>query len=433
DVQKKVDALFVHVGVVEGAALKLGDEVQLSVDKARRANIRANHSATHLLHAALRKRLGDHVTQKGSLVAPDRLRFDISHPKPVSAEELSDAEAAVNEQIKRNTEIATHLMEPDAAVKAGAMALFGEKYGDEVRVVSIGSLGGSLENAAYSTELCGGTHVKRTGDIRVLKILSEGAVSAGVRRIEALTGDGAAEQEKRNEASLTATTTLAGVGPGELLATIEKYLAQRRDLEGKLIETRRQMATGVGVGSAPVPEKGTPPARVKDSGGDVLAEVAALLKVRPVEVPERVEALRAECSKLESEIEAVRRQIDSGANSGAGGARQKDIAGITYSPRLLEGVPAKELKSLADDLKSQIGSGVVALVSVAEGKASVVVGVTDDLVERISAVDLVRVGSVAVGGKGGGGRPNMAQAGGPNGAKGQTALDEIESAIREAG
>ncbi|MDA0306162.1 MAG: alanine--tRNA ligase [Proteobacteria bacterium] len=435
DVQKKVDALFVHIGVVEGGPLKLGDEVQLSVDKARRANIRANHSATHLLHAALRKRLGDHVTQKGSLVAPDRLRFDISHPKPVSADELGDAEAAVNEQIKLNTEVATHLMEPDAAVEAGAMALFGEKYGDEVRVVSMGSQGGNTSDGAFSTELCGGTHVKRTGDIRVLKILSEGAVAAGVRRIEALTGDGADKQEDEAKKSLSATTALVGVKAEELLQKVEEFLGQRRNLERKLIDSRRLLATGAGGGATPGPEKETVLNPSKVSGGDVLAEVAALLKVRPVEVPARVEALLAECRKLESEIEAVRQQIDSGDGDGgssAGGAQQKDIAGITYSPRLLEGVPAKELKSLADDLKSQIGSGVVALVSVAEGKASVVVGVTDDLVERINAVDLVRVGSQAVGGKGGGGRPNMAQAGGPDGAKGQSALDEIENAIRDA-
>ena len=363
DVQRKLDGLFVHLGRVETGTLRLGDEVSLAVDGDRRRRIRANHSATHLLHAALRRRLGQHVTQKGSLVAPDRLRFDISHPKPVAAEEMAKIEADVNRQIALNADVVTRLMEPEDAVKAGAMALFGEKYGDEVRVLSMGEDSDKGLDQAYSTELCGGTHVRRTGDIGVFKLIGESAVAAGVRRIEALTGDGAVA-----------------------------YFA------------------------------------VAD---DTLRKTAALLKAQPSDVPARVEALLDERRKLERELADARRQMATGGGSGGQAAEAKEVAGVRYQPKLLDGVPAKELKSLADDLKKQVGSGVVALVSVNDGKASVVVGVTDDLTGRLSAVDLVRAGSEAVGGKGGGGRPDMAQAGGPDGANGQKALDAIERAIAQ--
>ncbi|MFQ5765534.1 MAG: alanine--tRNA ligase-related protein, partial [Rhodospirillales bacterium] len=366
DTHKHVDDLFVHSGTVEEGTLALGDEVSLAVDSDRRRRVRANHSATHLLHAALRHRLGDHVTQKGSLVAPDRLRFDISHPKAVTRGELADIEAEVNRQIVLNADVATRLMEPDAAVEAGALALFGEKYGDEVRVVSMGGDEDAGTGFYYSTELCGGTHVRRTGDIGLFKITGESAVAAGVRRIEALTGDGARDY----------------------FAAAEK----------------------------------------------ALGETASLLKVQPADVPERVQALMDERRKLEGELTNARRRLATGGGDGGGApAGLTEVAGIRFQPRLLDGVPAKELKNLADDLKKQVGSGVVALVSVADGKASVVVGVTDDLTERLSAVDLVRAGAQALGGKGGGGRPDMAQAGGPDGAKGQAALDAIAEAIGEAG
>jgi alanyl-tRNA synthetase len=361
DTLKRVNDLHVHAVTIEEGSLSLGTEIVLNVDHARRSALRGNHSATHLLHEALRRQLGEHVTQKGSLVAPDRLRFDISHPKGLETDELAAAEAEVNARIGANTEVITRLMEPEAAVEAGAMALFGEKYGDEVRVVSMADGDG---DGNYSTELCGGTHVKRTGDIGPFKIISEQAVAAGVRRIEALSGAGAMAHFDAVEAALN--------------------------------------------------------------------EAAALLKAKPDDVPARVSALIEDRRQLERDLTEARRQLATGGGGGAG-AETKDVGGITYAPKLLDGMPAKDLKNLADDLKKQLGSGVVAVVSNADGKASLVVGVTEDLTDRISAVELVRAGSQAVGGKGGGGRPDMAQAGGPNGNDGQAALDAIEAALTEAG
>jgi len=358
DTQKKVGDLHVHLGTVDKGTLKVGDDVSLSVDGRRRSGLRANHSATHLLHEALRRRLGEHVTQKGSLVAPDRLRFDISHPKPLDPEDIAAVEKEVNARIRLNGDVVTHLMEPEEAVKAGAMALFGEKYGDEVRVVS---MGGGENDSGFSTELCGGTHVRRTGDIGVFKVIGESAVAAGVRRIEALTGAAA-------------------------LAHLEAQDA-------------------------------------------ALRETAALMKAAPADVPARVQALLEERRNLERSLADARRQA---AGGGDGAQAIKEVAGIKFSPRLLADMPAKDLKGLADDLKTQVGSGVVALVSVNEGKASLVVGVTDDLTGRLSAVDLVRAGSAAVGGKGGGGRPDMAQAGGPDGARAPAALEAIEAALATA-
>ena len=355
DTQKKADSLFVHMARVEEGTLRVGADMVLRVDGERRRAIRANHSATHLLHAALRRRLGEHVTQKGSLVSPVRLRFDISHPKAVEADELTTVEGEVNAQIRRNTEVTTRLMDPDQAVEAGAMALFGEKYGDEVRVVSMGE----DADADFSTELCGGIHVGRTGDIGLFKIISEGAVAAGVRRIEALTAGAAVD-----------------------------YLTDRER---------------------------------------ILGQAAALLKAQPADVPGRVEGLLEERRSLERDLAETRRKL---ATGGAGAAIEvRDIDGITFAPQLLDGVPPKDLKSMADDLKKQVGSGVVALITVNEGRASLVVAVTEDLMARISAIDLVRAGSAAVGGKGGGGRPDMAQAGGPNGGEAAKAVAAIEAAL----
>ncbi|MEK9755093.1 MAG: alanine--tRNA ligase, partial [Rhodospirillaceae bacterium] len=360
DTQKRVGALHVHALAAE-REINVGDEVELRVDHARRSDLRANHSATHLLHEALRRKLGGHVTQKGSLVAPDRLRFDISHPKGISADELIEVEAQVNARVAENSEVTTRLMEPAAAVEAGAMALFGEKYGDEVRVVFMGGI--EAGGKTFSTELCGGTHVKRTGDIGPFKIVSESAVAAGVRRIEALTGRGAMRHFDEVEASLNAAATL--------------------------------------------------------------------LKTRPEDVPMRVESLIEERRKLERELAEVRRKLATGGG-GAAGTETHDVAGLKYVPKLVDGVPAKDLKNLADDLKKQLGSGVIAVVSNADGKASIVVAVSEDLTGRISAVDLVRVGSEALGGKGGGGRPDMAQAGGPDAGAGQAALDAIRAALSAA-
>ncbi len=358
DTQKRAGDVFAHVARIEAGVLRVGDDVRMTVDGPRRARLRANHSATHLLHAALRSRLGEHVVQKGSLVAPDRLRFDISHLKAVTAEELAAVEADVNAQIRRNAEIATHLMDADEAVRAGALALFGEKYDDEVRVVSMGA----LDDGAYSTELCGGTHVRRTGDIGVFKVVAESAVAAGVRRIEALTGDAALVHLERGQQALRAIADLLNVSAAEAPERIAALVDERRRLERELAETRRRLVAG---------------------GGSEAVEI-------------------------------------------------KDIKGVKFSPWLLEGMPPKDLKGLADDVKSQLGSGVVALVTVNEGRASLVVGVTDDLTDRFDAVELVRAGSTALGGKGGGGRADMAQAGGPDGGKAASALKAIEAALAEA-
>ena len=358
DTQKKLGDLFVHLGTVTQGVLKVGDAVVTTVDGARRAAIRAHHSATHLLHEALRRKLGTHVAQKGSLVAPERLRFDVSHPKPMEPAELAWVEAEVNARVRENAPVVTRLMTPDEAVKQGAMALFGEKYGDEVRVVSMGSDPEATGRGGhYSVELCGGTHVRATGEIGLFKIVSEGAVSAGVRRVEAVTGQAA----------------LAHVG-----------------------ETERNLALA-----------------------------AAALKAPPADVPARIEALLEERRKLEREVSELRKKL---ATGGAGAAPAfEEVAGVRFAGRVVE-VPARDLKGLADEIRKGMGSGVVALVSPMEGKASIVVSVSPDLTGRFSAVTLVQAASAAVGGKGGGGRPDMAQAGGPDGAKAEAAL----AAVREA-
>ena len=358
DTQKKVEDLFLHVGRMETGSLAVGDALDLQVDGARRGKLRANHSVTHLMHEALRRVLGDHVTQKGSLVGPDSMRFDFAHPKPMTAEEVAEVEHIVNGQIRGNADVVTRLMTPDAAVEAGALALFGEKYGEEVRVVSMGLP--ETETTVYSTELCGGTHVRRTGDIGAFRIVSEAAVAAGVRRVECLTGEAALDYARTRDAQLQ--------------------------------------------------------------------EIAATLKAAPADAPARVVSLLEERKKLEREVSDLRRQLAAGG--GGGGAPEgKTVAGISFASRVLDGVPPKELKPLADQLKKQVGSGVVAVVAVNDGKASLVVGVTDDLTESRSAVDLVRVGSEAIGGKGGGGRPDMAQAGGPDGASAAKAIEAIEAAL----
>ena len=360
DTQKKLGALHVHLGKVTEGAVKVGDAAEFRVDHARRSSLRANHSATHLLHAVLRKHLGDHVTQKGSLVAADRLRFDISHPKAVTAEEAAVIEADVNSLIRENSEVTTRLMTPDEAIELGAMALFGEKYGDEVRVVSMGEP--VANEHAYSLELCGGTHVKRTGDIGMFKIVSEGAVSSGVRRIEALTGADAAN-----------------------------YMSAREN---------------------------------------VLATVAADLKAVPEDVPARVKALQEERRRLEREVSDLRKKLaTAGSGATSGGDAFKEVNGVKLALRSLDGIPAKELKGMVDELREQMGSGIVALVSGDGGKASIVVGLTEDLKDKYSAVDLVRIGVEKLGGKGGGGRPDMAQGGGSDPSQADAALAAIEAHI----
>jgi alanyl-tRNA synthetase len=362
DTQKKAGDLFVHSGVVEEGALALGQALALEVDGRRRGAIRANHSATHLLHEALRQVLGDHVAQKGSLVAPERLRFDFSHPKPMSAEEIERVEDIANDIVLQNAPVTTRLMAVDDAIASGARALFGEKYGDEVRVVAMGTTGEGGNALGWSVELCGGTHVRRTGDIGIVSVVGESAVGAGVRRLEALTGRAA--RKAAND-------------------TIQ-----------------------------------------------IAKAAAAELRVSPGEVPERVAALLDDRKRLERELSDARRKLamGGGARSGEDGVRQ--VGDIKLLARTVSGIEIKDLKSLADDGKKQVGSGVVAIVGVTdEGKAGIVVGVTADLIARFNAVELVRRGAEALGGKGGGGRPDMAQAGGPDGAKAEAALEAIAAAL----
>ncbi|HYR65151.1 MAG TPA: alanine--tRNA ligase, partial [Reyranella sp.] len=368
DVQKMVGDLHAHHAKVEKGELKVGDDVVMTIDPIRRAQLRAHHSATHLLHEALRRHLGEHVTQKGSLVAPDRLRFDISHTKPISLEELRKIEDEVNQRIRLNSPVDTRLMTPEEAIAAGAMALFGEKYGEEVRVLSMGS---GEDGEKYSVELCGGTHARRTGDIGLFKIVGEGAVAAGVRRIEALAG-AAAEEHVRHQVQL-------------------------------------------------------------------LNEAAAALKVRPEDLPARLAALMEGQRKIERELSEARKALAL-AGSGASNAAAdevRDVGGIKLIGRVLNGVPGKDLKGMADEFKKKLGSGVVALIGVEDGKASAVVGVTDDLTQgrgakSLSAVELVKAGVAALGGKGGVGRPDMAQGGGPDAAKASEALKAIEAALAGA-
>ncbi|MBV9550492.1 MAG: alanine--tRNA ligase [Alphaproteobacteria bacterium] len=357
DTQKKLGALHVHVVKITEGTFAPGDAVDLKIDGERRRATRANHSATHLLHAALKRVLGGHVSQKGSLVSPERLRFDFSHPKPVTAEELEKIESQVNAVIRQNSDTTTRLMPTTQAIAAGAEALFGEKYGDEVRVLT---MGGDADKA-YSVELCGGTHVHRLGDIGLFTILSESAVAAGVRRIEALTSEHA----------------------------------------------RRYLAGQAGIAR----------------------EAAGAIKTPIGELTARVAQLAEDRRKLERELAEAKKQLAL-AGPRQGGDDGETIAGIKLVLKAVEGVSPKDLKSLADGAKSQIGSGVVAFIASADGKASVVAGVTDDLTAKISAVDLVRVAAEALGGKGGGGRPDMAQAGGPAG-DANGALNAIRKKLKE--
>jgi alanyl-tRNA synthetase len=355
---KPLGRLHAHHGELESGTIAVGDTVHLAIDAARRDRIRANHSATHLLHAALRHRLGDHVTQKGSLVAHDRFRFDFSHPKPLSAEEIADIEAEVNAEIRHNAEVLTRLMSPDDAVAAGALALFGEKYGDEVRVLSMGR---SSEAGHYSVELCGGTHVRATGDIGLFRVVSESAVSSGVRRIEALTGEAA-----------------------------------------------RQWVVG---------------------REEALKSVAAALKTAPEEVEARVAALLDERKRLERELAEAKKALALGGGGAVAPTTDEEIGGVKFSGQVLEGMNPKELRGLLDEAKNRLGSGVAAIVAVNEGRASVAAAVTDDLTPRISAVDLVRSAVEALGGQGGGGRPDMAQGGGPDGGRASEALAAIKALL----
>ena len=358
DTGKPLGRLHAHHVTVHGGIISTGQSVQLAVDVDRRNRTRANHSATHLLHAALRNRLGGHVTQKGSMVAADRLRFDFSHNAALSAEDIAIVEAEVNAEIRGNQSVTTRLMTPDDAIAAGALALFGEKYGDEVRVLTMGP---RAQGNAYSVELCGGTHVDALGDIALFKIVSEGAVASGVRRLEAMTGEAA-----------------------------RLWLTDRED-------------------------------KLKD--------VAAQLRANPDEVPARVAALADSVRKLEKELAETKKALALGGGAG-GTAEPEDVGGIKFLGQTFDGLDPKELRGLANDAKQQLGSGIAAFVTVNDGRASVLVTVTDDLTARFSAVDLVRTGVETLGGQGGGGKPEMAQGGGPDASKAADAIAAIKGAIR---
>ena len=362
DTKKKGEGLHVHYGVLEEGELKTGMAVELEIDHDLRAGLRAHHSATHLVHEALREVLGTHVAQKGSLVAPDRLRFDFSHQKAISPGELAEIESIANEVVQQSAPVETRIMAVDDAIEAGAMALFGEKYGDEVRVVSMGkATHGPKSGETYSLELCGGTHVANTGEIGLIRLLGESAVAAGVRRVEALTGNAA-----------------------------RAYLEEQEE-------------------------------RVK--------QIAAALRVPPADAVSRVEALVEERKKLEKELAETRRKLALGG-SGDSGPEARSVNGVKFMARVVEGVPARELKGLVDSAKEKIGSGIAMMVATGEdGKAAVVVGVTGDLTDRYDAVALVRTASEKLGGKGGGGRPDMAQAGGPDGSKADDAIAAVEAMI----
>jgi len=358
DTRKPLGRLHAHQIEISSGSVSVGDMVHLEVDGDRRTALRANHSATHLLHKALRHHLGDHVTQKGSLVAPDRLRFDFSHVTALTETEIKAVEADVNAQIRGNSPVTTRLMSPDDAVAAGALALFGEKYGDEVRVLSMGR----DSDLDYSVELCGGTHVHALGDIGLMVIVAESAVASGVRRIEALTGEAA-----------------------------RLWLADR---DAKL------------------------------------KSIAAALKASPEDAVERVSILVEERKKLERELTEAKKALAlAGDGGGAKAAETETIGDVAFTGQVIQGLNPKELRGLVDQAKKQLASGVSALVAVNDGRATVAVGVTDDLAGRFSAVDLVQAGVAAVGGKGGGGRPDMAQGGGPEGAKAEDAIAAIRTVL----
>lgn len=359
DTAKPLGRLHAHRVTLQSGEIKVGDIVALKIDIKRRDALRANHSATHLLHAALRNKLGGHVTQKGSLVAPERLRFDFSHNQAVSAEDMAQIEADVNAQIRGNRSVTTRLMTPDDAVAAGALALFGEKYGDEVRVLSMGD----AEGVNYSVELCGGTHVNALGDIALFTVISEGAVASGIRRIEALTGEAA-----------------------------RQYLSGR--------ETQ-------------------------------LKDIAAMLKTAPDEVAARVETLLAERKRLEKELGDAKTALALSGGSGPK-AEAEDVNGTAFLGQVINGIEPKALRGLADDQMKVIGTGVVAIVAANETSNTIVVAVSSELHGKITAPDLVRAATAAMGGQGGGGRPDMAQGGGLAGAEqAQAAIDAVKSALAD--
>ena len=359
DVRKRGGKLHGHVAQIEEGALQVGDTVRLRINTERRDQIRANHSVTHLVHTALRNHLGEHVAQKGSLVAADRMRFDFTNPQALKVDEIQAVEAEVNKLIRQNGDVQTRVMPYDAAIEAGAIALFGEKYEDDVRVLSMGEALDD-DHRSYSVELCGGTHVRRLGDIGLFKIVSESAVSSGVRRIEAMTGEAARAYLEEQASFAKSAADVLKTTPAEVHTRIEALLNERRELERALSEAKKALAMG----------------------GGTQAE------------------------------EAV-----------------KVINGVKFAGKVVDGVAPKDLRSLVDEAKSKLGEGIAAYIGINDGKVALAVGVSDTLVDKYSAVDLVRAGSAVVGGKGGGGRADMAQAGGPDASKANEALTAIEAQL----
>ena len=362
---KRSVGVFVHFAEINSGILSVNEAVELEVEELRRSSVRANHSATHLLHEALRNKLGNHVAQRGSLNAADRLRFDFSHSKALTKDELVAVQSSVNFYIRQNTEVSTRVMTPDDARKLGATALFGEKYGEEVRVVSMGydqKSGKGLDGNGYSLELCGGTHVKRTGDIGAFVILSDGASSSGVRRIEALTGEAALDHLAKQQNYLTEIALELKTSSFDILSKVKSLTAERKSLVNELSQLRKDMALAEGVG---------------------------------------------ESDELESE----------------------DLSGVNFVVKNLNGIPGKELPSLIDGYKQKLSKGVILLISDNDGKVAIASGVTSDLLPSVSAVDVVKAVAAKLGGKGGGGRPDLAQAGGSSMEGIASAIDAVKSLI----
>jgi len=365
DDTRKVAGVFIHIGEVTDGQVKTGQGAQLRVDAARRADIQANHSATHLLNEALRAALGDHVVQRGSLNAPDRLRFDFSHNAALGPEDLGRIEREVNTLIRQNGAVSTRIMATDDARDLGAQALFGEKYGDEVRVVSMGqrdASGKGKDGQTYSIELCGGTHVKRLGEIGAFVALGDSASSSGVRRIEALTGQAALDYLREQDRRLTTAAGVLKVSPGEVAARVKALLDDRKTLTNEVAQLRREVAMGGGAGQAFGPE---------------------------------------------------------------------EVNGLKLHAQVMQGVTGKDLPGLIDEIKTQIGSGVVLLIADTGGKAAVATGVTRDLEGRLSAVDLLRAVVPELGGKGGGGRADLAQGGAPSAENAPAALAKAKTYLEE--
>ena len=389
--------MFSHVGELVSGSARVCDVAELKIDRMRRAKIRANHSATHLLHKALRETLGDHVTQKGSLVAADRLRFDISHNKPVSREEIAAVERKVNEVVWRATPVDTKVMTPDDAINAGAMALFGEKYGDKVRVLSMGEDAGKT----YSVELCGGTHVRNTGDIGAFKITSEGSVASGVRRLEAVTGK-AVQRHLIDVLSQQAEE-------------IKDFQQANKELVDALVQLQKP--------AKPAAEYSFSVDTIKSAD---LKAINTLFDAENIKQAEALAVLQDANKKLGKELAEAKKQAALGDNK----VEKEIVNGIVFVAKAYNGLDPKELRAVAESFLKQAENGIAAVGTNVEGKASVVVAVSKELSQKHSAVTLVQAAVAELGGKGGGGKPDMAQGGGPDGDKLEAAIAKIRAVIQ---